>query len=68
MIDVKNLTSYYTKGIDVIEDINFKIDDSGVLVILGKNGSGKSTILKYWLSYNLTNLFVEWDWSDWFIF
>ena len=46
MIDVKNLTSYYTKGIDVIEDINFKIDDSGVLVILGKNGSGKSTILK----------------------
>ena len=46
MIEVKNIACGYKKGIDVIKDCNFSLEQGEVLVLLGKNGAGKSTILK----------------------
>ncbi len=46
MISVSNLTSGYRKDIDVVENVSFKVDDKKIGVLLGENGSGKSTIFK----------------------
>lgn len=46
MLKVSNLTSGYLKKYDVINDISFEIDDGQIGVLVGENGSGKSTIFK----------------------
>ena len=43
MIEAKNLSISYDKNI--IDDISFKIDEGKVNILMGRNGSGKSTIL-----------------------
>jgi branched-chain amino acid transport system ATP-binding protein len=45
MLITKNLTAGY-KGIEVIKDINFKIEPGEIVAIIGPNGAGKSTFLK----------------------
>ena len=45
MLEVKNLSAGYN-GVDVICNINFKVERGESLCILGPNGSGKSTLLK----------------------
>jgi branched-chain amino acid transport system ATP-binding protein len=45
MLLTKNLTAGY-KGIEVIKDINFKIQPGEIVAIIGPNGAGKSTFLK----------------------
>ena len=46
MLEVKNITCGYKKNVDVIKDCSFSLDQGETLVLLGKNGAGKSTILK----------------------
>lgn len=47
MIEIKNLTHKYgTRGENAIQDINLKIEEGEILVILGSSGAGKSTLLK----------------------
>lgn len=46
MIEVNNLTFSYRKKDKILDDISFKIYDNSFTVILGKNGSGKTTIIK----------------------
>lgn len=43
MIEAKNLTISYDRKI--IDDISFKIEEGKVNILMGRNGSGKSTIL-----------------------
>lgn len=43
MIEAKNLSISYDKNI--IDDISFKIEEGKVNILMGRNGSGKSTIL-----------------------
>lgn len=43
MIEAKNLSISYDK--QVIDDISFKIEEGKVNILMGRNGSGKSTIL-----------------------
>lgn len=43
MIEAKNLSISYDRKI--IDDISFKIDEGKVNILMGRNGSGKSTIL-----------------------
>ena len=43
MIEAKNLSISYDKK--VIDDISFKIEEGKVNILMGRNGSGKSTIL-----------------------
>lgn len=51
MLKVENLTSGYLKKYDVINDISFNLDHGNVGVIIGENGSGKSTIFKTILGF-----------------
>jgi len=49
MVEVKNLTKIYGNG-DVkqtkaLNNVSFKLPDSGLIFIVGKSGSGKSTLL-----------------------
>ena len=45
MLEVKDLSAGYN-GIDIIHNINLKIQKGESLCILGPNGCGKSTLLK----------------------
>ncbi|HHX81060.1 MAG TPA: ABC transporter ATP-binding protein/permease [Acholeplasmataceae bacterium] len=49
MLEIKNLTKTYVpkKGVPVValNRVNLKIEDKGLVFILGKSGSGKSTLL-----------------------
>lgn len=45
-IIIKNVTSKTDKGDVILEDVNLKINDSGLTLITGSVGSGKSTLLK----------------------
>lgn len=48
MLEIRHLSKiYHSKGIDVkaLDDISLKIQDKGMVFILGKSGSGKSTLL-----------------------
>ncbi len=45
MIELQNFTKYYGKTL-AAESISFKIEDNHIACILGRNGAGKTTILK----------------------
>lgn len=45
MIDIKNVTFGYTPSTKVLEDFSLQFQDGGVYGLLGKNGTGKSTLL-----------------------
>lgn len=45
MITVKNLCKSYNKK-PILKDVSFNIEDGEILTIIGKSGSGKSTILR----------------------
>lgn len=44
IVSVRSLWHRYTKGW-AIQDLNFTIDDSGIVGLLGSNGAGKSTCM-----------------------
>jgi len=50
LITIKNLSFSYTKGNDLLKDINLHIPKGIYLSILGENGSCKSTLIKLILS------------------
>ena len=45
MIDVKNITFGYNKYCNVLQDFSLQFKKGGVYGLLGKNGTGKSTLL-----------------------
>lgn len=45
MIEVKNVTFGYTPSARVLEDFSLSFQEGGVYGLLGKNGTGKSTLL-----------------------
>lgn len=46
MIRIENVTYRYKRGKDILKKINLVIQDKETVVIMGKNGSGKSTFGK----------------------
>jgi len=44
-IELKNITFYYDKNIDVLKGVNLVIGGGGITAIVGGSGSGKSTII-----------------------
>ena len=45
MISIKNITFGYTPSARVLEDFSLDFEEGGVYGLLGKNGTGKSTLL-----------------------
>ena len=45
-ISVKNLTKFFTIGENILEDLSFEVQEGECLVILGRNGCGKTTLFK----------------------
>lgn len=46
MINLNNVSFSYNKGIEVLSNINFNVNENECIGIIGANGAGKSTILK----------------------
>ena len=46
MIDITNLTFGYTKKAPLFKDLNLKLEGGHIYGLLGKNGAGKSSLLK----------------------
>ena len=45
MLEIKNLCVATNKN-DILNDLDLKIDDNKIHVIMGPNGTGKSTLCK----------------------
>ena len=45
-IEARKLYLGYDKGINIIKNVNFKVNKGDMVLITGKSGSGKSTLLK----------------------
>jgi len=46
MLEFNNVSYKYKTGENVLENINFKLEEGEVLTVIGKNGSGKSTLVR----------------------
>ena len=46
ILEFKNLSKAYTKGINVINNLNLDIPQGKIIGLLGPNGCGKSTLIK----------------------
>lgn len=46
MIDITNLTFGYTKKVPLFKNLNLKLEGGHIYGLLGKNGAGKSSLLK----------------------
>lgn len=46
MIEIKNVSKSYKKGIKTIDRMNLKIENGEIFGFLGPNGAGKTTIIK----------------------
>lgn len=46
MIEVKDLTKRFKKGVTAVDSISFKANDGEILGLLGENGAGKTTTLR----------------------
>lgn len=45
MLEIKNICYGYVKNYDVLHDFSLTLQDGGIYGLLGKNGTGKSTLL-----------------------
>lgn len=46
MIEIKNVSESYVKGVKVIDNMNLKIEDGTIFGFIGPNGAGKTTTLE----------------------
>lgn len=52
LINIKNLSFGYSSQMEVIKNINIKVEENEFIAIVGENGSGKSTLIKCILGLN----------------
>ncbi len=45
MLEVRDITFGYKKGVNVLDHFSLEINEGGIYGLLGKNGTGKSTLL-----------------------
>ena len=44
IIETKNISYHYPNGSNVLDKINFKVEEGKIVALLGANGAGKSTL------------------------
>lgn len=59
MLEVKNLTINDLNGKEIIKNVNFTLNKNDKLAIIGEEGNGKSTLLKYIYNYDLVKDYVD---------
>ena len=64
-LEVKNLESWYGES-HILHGVNFAVRDGEVVTLLGRNGAGRSTILKSILVYEF--IFVQLNSRDGYFF
>ena len=45
MLEVENLSAAYGM-VQILRDVNFKVDEKEIVSIIGPNGAGKTTLVK----------------------
>ena len=61
-IQVKNLTKFFVIGENLLEDLSFEVQEGERVAILGRNGCGKTTLLKILtgqMDYDAGQVFVN---------
>ena len=46
LLEVENVYAGYIKGLNILQGINFRIDNQELVTVIGPNGAGKSTLAK----------------------
>jgi NitT/TauT family transport system ATP-binding protein len=46
MISLVRVSTGYSKGLDVLQDLSFMLEDEGVYALMSPSGTGKTTLLK----------------------
>jgi ABC-type cobalamin/Fe3+-siderophores transport system ATPase subunit len=46
MIKLENVTAGYNKQLEIIKNINLTFEEGSITTIIGKNGCGKTTLLR----------------------
>lgn len=52
MLELKNICSGYLHGVDVVHDINLRLEEGSTTALLGLNGAGKSTLCQAIMNMN----------------
>ena len=46
LLEVEDVYAGYIKGLNILQGINFRIDQQELVTVIGPNGAGKSTLAK----------------------
>lgn len=52
MLELKNICSGYLHGVDVVHNINLRLEEGSTTALLGLNGAGKSTLCQAVMNMN----------------
>ena len=51
MLETRDLTKVYNESVLAVNELNLKVDDGEIYVVLGANGAGKSTTISMLLNF-----------------
>lgn len=51
MLEIRELTKVYNESVLAVNNLNLKVDDGEISVVLGANGAGKSTTISMLLNF-----------------
>ena len=57
MLETRELTKVYNESVLAVNNLNLKVDDGEIYVVLGANGAGKSTTISMLSEFHRTD---EW--------
>ena len=46
ILEADNITAGYTRGVNILNDVNIRLKSGQIVSVIGPNGAGKSTLLK----------------------